>query len=101
VVRQAIAHASPPAAIFCYSRDRKGKHPRTLLAGYAGLFQADAFNVDRQLYEPDCETAAKKDPGAFGYNSLIHNDEVRFYRGPDRRRSEPSNFTNSPAISDN
>ncbi len=35
---------SPPAAMFYYSRDRKGEHPQTHLAKYAGLFQADAFD---------------------------------------------------------
>ena len=44
---------SPPAAMFYYSRDRKGEHPQTHLAGYAGLFQADAFDGYRQLYLPD------------------------------------------------
>jgi transposase len=44
---------SPPAAMFYYSRDRKGEHPQTHLAGYAGLFQADAFDGYRQLYLPN------------------------------------------------
>jgi transposase len=44
---------SPPAAMFYYSRDRKGVHPQSHLAGYAGLFQADAFDGYRQLYLPD------------------------------------------------
>ncbi len=44
---------SPPAAMFYYSRDRKGEHPQTHLAGYAGLFQADAFDGYRQLYQPN------------------------------------------------
>jgi transposase len=43
---------APPAAMFYYSRDRKGEHPRRHLAGYCGLFQADAFDGYRQLYEP-------------------------------------------------
>jgi hypothetical protein len=41
---------SPPAAMFYYSRDRKGEHPQTHLAEYTGLFQADAFDGYRQLY---------------------------------------------------
>lgn len=45
--------ASPPAAMFYYSRDRKGEHPQTHLAGYTGLFQADAFDGYRQLYLPE------------------------------------------------
>ena len=44
---------APPAAMFYYSRDRKGEHPQRHLAGYAGLFQADAFDGYRQLYLPD------------------------------------------------
>ena len=44
---------SPPAAMFYYSRDRKGEHPQLHLAKYAGLFQADAFEGYRKLYLPD------------------------------------------------
>jgi transposase len=32
----------PPAAMFYYSRDRKGEHPQAHLARYAGILQADA-----------------------------------------------------------
>lgn len=39
--------------MFYYSRDRKGEHPRNHLAGYTGLFQADAFDGYRHLYLPD------------------------------------------------
>lgn len=41
---------APPAAMFYYSRDRKGEHPRQHLAGFSGIFQADAFDGYRQLY---------------------------------------------------
>jgi transposase len=44
---------SPPAAMFYYSRDRKGMHPQSHLAGYTGLFQADAFDGYRPLYLPE------------------------------------------------
>jgi len=44
---------APPAAMFYYSRDRTGEHPQAHLAGYAGLFQADAFSGYTRLYEPD------------------------------------------------
>ena len=49
--------AAPPAAMFYYSRDRKGEHPQRHLAGYSGIFQADAFDGYRQLYAP------KRSPG--------------------------------------
>ena len=44
--------SSPPAAMFYYSRDRKGEHPQRHLAKYTGLFQADAFDGYRPLYLP-------------------------------------------------
>lgn len=47
---------SPPAAMFYYSRDRKGEHPQAHLARYAGLFQADAFDGYRKLYLPGLST---------------------------------------------
>ena len=40
----------PPAAMFYYSRDRKGEHPQAHLAGYAGILQADAYDGYNQLY---------------------------------------------------
>ena len=45
--------AGPPAAMFYYSRDRKGEHPQTHLAGYAGILQADAYDGYNKLYLAD------------------------------------------------
>src|SRR6202453_2206677 len=44
--------AGPPAAIFHYSRDRRGEHPQAHLAGYAGILQADAYDGYGKLYLP-------------------------------------------------
>ena len=41
------------AAMFYYSRDRRGEHPQTHLADYAGILQADAFSGYNKLYEGD------------------------------------------------
>jgi hypothetical protein len=43
----------PPAAIFYYSRDRRGDHPQAYLAGYAGILQADAYDGYNKLYLAD------------------------------------------------
>ena len=43
---------APPAAMFYYSRDRGGEHPRTHLARWSGVLQADAYGGYAQLYEP-------------------------------------------------
>jgi hypothetical protein len=48
-----FAGAGPPAAIFYYSRDRRGEHPQAHLAGYAGILQADAYDGYNRLYLPD------------------------------------------------
>jgi len=42
----------PPAAVFHYSRDRSGDHPKRHLVGYAGILQADAYAGFNQLYQP-------------------------------------------------
>lgn len=41
----------PPAAMFYYSRNRKGEHPQLHLANYSGILQADAFDGYGKLYE--------------------------------------------------
>jgi hypothetical protein len=41
----------PPAALFFYSRDRGGDHPRRHLAGWAGILQADAYAGFGELYD--------------------------------------------------
>jgi hypothetical protein len=48
-----FAGAGPPAAIFHYSRDRRGEHPQAHLAGYAGILQADAYDGYNKLYLAD------------------------------------------------
>jgi len=49
---------APPAAVFYYSRDRRGEHPQRHLAGYRGILQADAYAGFNDLYSK----ARKPDP---------------------------------------
>jgi transposase len=42
--------AGPPAAIFYYSRDRRGEHPQRHLTGYSSILQADAYDGFNPLY---------------------------------------------------
>jgi transposase len=46
-----FAGPAPPAAVFYYSRDRGGEHPRGHLASFAGILQADAYSGYGQLYD--------------------------------------------------
>jgi transposase len=41
----------PPAAAYAYSPDRGGEHAETLLGGFAGIMQAEAFAGFNRLYE--------------------------------------------------
>jgi transposase len=45
--------SDPPAAMFYYSRDRRGEHPLAHLASYAGILQADAYDGYNKLYLTD------------------------------------------------
>jgi transposase len=49
--------AGPPAAMFYYSRNRRGEHPQAHLAGYSGILQADAFDGYGKLYLGDRKPA--------------------------------------------
>jgi transposase len=55
----------PPAALFFYSRDRGGEHPRRHLSGWSGVLQADAYAGFGELYkegrrpEPIVEAACR------------------------------------------
>ena len=44
---------APPGVAYFFSPDRKSVHPRTHLAGFEGILQADAYSGFKALYEPD------------------------------------------------
>jgi transposase len=50
--------AEPPAVFFRYSPDRKGERPRTHLANFTGVLQADAYAGFDQLYGEKIKEAA-------------------------------------------
>ena len=61
-----FAGPAPPAAIFYYSRDRSGAHPRQHLAGYSGILQADAYGGynDLPAYALFSASFISSDPGS-------------------------------------
>lgn len=42
---------APPAALYYASRDRRGEHPQTHLATFAGILQADAYSGFNPLFD--------------------------------------------------
>jgi transposase len=53
-----FAGADPPAALFHYSRERRGEHQRAHLATWSGILQADDYADYNELY------AVGRQPGA-------------------------------------
>ena len=74
----------PPAAMFYYSRDRKGEHPQAHLAGYAGILQADAYDGYNQLY------LAGRNPGPIREAACWVHARRPFFAMADHRGERPA-----------
>lgn len=59
--------ADPPAAVFRYSRDRKGEHPRAHLETWSGILQADAYGGYAELYAPDRKPGLTREAACFAH----------------------------------
>ena len=62
-----FAGADPPAALFHYSRDRRGEHPRAHLATWSGILQADAYGGYNELYAPGRQPNPVREAGCFAH----------------------------------
>jgi transposase len=62
-----FAGADPPAALFHYSRDRRGEHPRAHLATWSGILQADAYGGYGELYIPGRQPGTVLAAGCFAH----------------------------------
>lgn len=62
-----FAGPDPPAALFHYSRDRRGEHPRRHLATWTGILQADAYGGYGDLYLPDRQPGQVLEAGCFAH----------------------------------
>lgn len=62
-----FAGTGPPAALFHYSRNRRGQHPRTHLASWSGILQADAYGGYGELYSEVRDPGAVLEAGCFAH----------------------------------
>jgi transposase len=62
-----FAGADPPAALFHYSRDRRGEHPRAHLANWSGILQADAYGGYNELYAAGRQPGTVLEAGCFAH----------------------------------
>lgn len=59
--------ADPPAALFHYSRDRRGEHPQAHLDSWTGILQADAYGGYGELYAAGRRPAPVLEAGCFAH----------------------------------
>jgi transposase len=62
-----FAGADPPAALFHYSRDRRGDHPQGHLASWSGILQADAYGGYGELYRDGRAPGPILEAGCFAH----------------------------------
>ena len=70
---QPFGGKDPPAAVFYFSRDRRGEHPQRHLASYSGIFQADAYSGYSELYKP------MRDPGLIAEAACWSHGRRKFF----------------------
>lgn len=73
---------APPAAVFHYSPDRRGEHPRKHLAGYAGILQADAYAGFNDLYHPGRTPGPITNAGCWAHGRRTLFDLAHLARAP-------------------
>jgi transposase len=79
---QPFGGPAPPAAVFFYSRDRRGEHPRKHLAGYAGILQADAYAGFNDLFHPGRKPGPVTEAGCWAHGRRKLFDLAQVARAP-------------------
>ena len=85
-----FAGPAPPAAVFYYSRNRDGEHPRKHLAAYAGILQADAYGGFNSLYD------LKRSPGPITEAACWSHGRRKFFVLADVAKSTPGKQHGAP-----
>ena len=85
-----FAGPAPPAAVFYYSCNRDGEHPRKHLAAYAGLLQADAYGGFNGLYDP------KRSPAPITEAACWSHGRRKFFVLADIAKSAPGREPRAP-----
>lgn len=77
-----FAGPDPPAAVFYYSRDRRGEHPGRHLAGYGGILQADAYAGFGDLYHPERKPGPITEVGCWSHGRRKFFDLAQLAKAP-------------------
>jgi transposase len=81
---------APPAAVFFYSRNRDGEHPRRHLAGYTGILQADTYGGFNGLYD------VKRSPDPITEAACWSHGRRKFFVLADLAKSVPGKQHGAP-----
>lgn len=81
-----FAGTDPPAALFHYSRDRRGEHPRSHLAAWSGILQAVAYSGYGELYREDRTPAPILEASCFAH-ARRKFVELAYVEGAARRKT--------------
>ncbi len=74
--------AAAPAAVFFYSADRSGQHPRRHLADYAGILQADAYAGYNELYLPARKPGPITEAACWSHGRRKHFELAELTKAP-------------------
>jgi hypothetical protein len=88
-----FAGPAPLAAVFFYSRNRDGEHPRKHPAAYAGILQADAYGGFNGRYDPTQSPGPITEAACWSHGwrkFFVLADVAKSPRGGNSRRHLPS-----------
>jgi hypothetical protein len=100
-----FAGTDPTAALFHYSRDRRGEHPQAHLAGWSGILQANAYGGYNELYREGRDAGLVLEAGCFAHarrkffeladvvSSAARRAAANAAPGSIRSRSKPCNVS--------
>ena len=77
-----FAGPAPPAAVYFYSPDRGGAHPKAHLAGYSGLMQADAYAGYNGLYVAGRQPGPIVEAACWAHARRKYFDIARLHEAP-------------------
>jgi len=72
----------PPAAVFHYSRTRAGEYPKSHLASYVGIMQADAFAGFNDLYDAKRQPAPIIEAACWSHGRRKFFDLAKLTKAP-------------------
>ena len=91
------AAQDPPAAFYEYSPSRHGEYPRSMLAGWSGVMQADAFSGYNDLYAEARKPAPIVEAACWAHGRREFFELAKLAKAPIATRSCAASTNCSPS----